>query len=79
MQDDLKKLQDKIIQAGQAEGRDAAPAVQACAGAGVPRRTTRRSGRSGSSYFLNKYGPGLVDRLSDEMPLDMGIHWVITI
>ena len=29
--------------------------------------------------FLNKYGPALVSRLSEEIPLDMGTHWVITI
>lgn len=33
----------------------------------------------GFVYFLNKYGPALVDRLAAELPLDMGQHWVVTI
>jgi uncharacterized protein YllA (UPF0747 family) len=33
----------------------------------------------GFVYFLNRYGPGLVDRLLDELPLEQGSHWVITI
>jgi bacillithiol biosynthesis cysteine-adding enzyme BshC len=30
-------------------------------------------------YFLNKYGPGLVDLLLDELPIDLGHHWLITL
>ena len=30
-------------------------------------------------YFLNKYGPGLVDLLLDELPIDPGHHWVVTL
>lgn len=30
-------------------------------------------------YFLNKYGPGLVDLLLDELPIDIGHHWLITL
>jgi bacillithiol biosynthesis cysteine-adding enzyme BshC len=33
----------------------------------------------GFVYFLNRYGPALVDRLHDEVPLDMGTHWVLTL
>ena len=29
--------------------------------------------------FLNQYGPALVDRLEEELPLDMGHHWIVTI
>jgi bacillithiol synthase len=31
------------------------------------------------AYFLNLYGPALVDRLVHELPLDPGHHWVMTI
>jgi len=31
------------------------------------------------TYFLNQYGPHLVDRLIEELPLGMGQHWVIAI
>ncbi len=30
-------------------------------------------------FFLNRYGPALIDRLLDELPLDLGYHWVVTI
>ncbi len=33
----------------------------------------------GSVYFLNQYGPALIDRLDDQLPLDLGHHWVVTI
>ncbi len=30
-------------------------------------------------YFLNRYGPAVIDRLLSELPLELGRHWVITI
>ena len=33
----------------------------------------------GVIYFLNKYGPGLVDLLLEELTLDPGRHWLITL
>ena len=33
----------------------------------------------GVVYFLNRYGPALVDRLLEELPIDLGQHWVMTI
>jgi bacillithiol biosynthesis cysteine-adding enzyme BshC len=30
-------------------------------------------------YFLNRYGPGLVDLLLEELPIDLGQHWVVTL
>jgi len=30
-------------------------------------------------YFLNKYGPGLADLLLDELPIDLGQHWLVTL
>jgi bacillithiol synthase len=33
----------------------------------------------GFVWFLNRYGPALVDRLMDELPLGMGHHHVLTI
>jgi uncharacterized protein YllA (UPF0747 family) len=29
--------------------------------------------------FLNRYGPGLVDRLVADLPLELGRHWVVTV
>jgi uncharacterized protein YllA (UPF0747 family) len=33
----------------------------------------------GFVYFLNRYGPALVDRLAAQLPLDLGRHWILTI
>jgi uncharacterized protein YllA (UPF0747 family) len=33
----------------------------------------------GFVWFINRYGPALVERLIDELPLEMGHHWVMTI
>ena len=33
----------------------------------------------GVVFFLNRYGPALVDRLLEELPLDLGRHWILTI
>ena len=32
----------------------------------------------GVVYFLNRYGPGLVDLLLEELPIDLGQHWLVT-
>jgi bacillithiol biosynthesis cysteine-adding enzyme BshC len=31
------------------------------------------------TYFLNQYGPALIDRLLEELPIEMGHHWILTI
>ena len=33
----------------------------------------------GVVFFLNRYGPALVDRLFEELPLEIGKHWVLSI
>jgi bacillithiol biosynthesis cysteine-adding enzyme BshC len=33
----------------------------------------------GVVYFLNKYGPGLVNLLVEDLPLELGTHWLITL
>ena len=78
MQDDLKKLHGKIIQAAKRKDetlrRQFKHAQAQAFPAGHPQER-----QVGFVYFLNKYGPALVDRLSEELPLDMGTHWVVTI
>ena len=78
MQDDLKKLHGKIIQAAKRKDetlrRQFKHAQSQAFPGGHPQERT-----IGFVYFLNKYGPALVDRLGDELTLDMGKHWVITI
>ena len=33
----------------------------------------------GVVFFLNRYGPALVDRLIEDLPLEMGRHWGLTL
>ena len=33
----------------------------------------------GMVSFLNQYGSALIDRLEDELPIDLGRHWVIVV
>ena len=33
----------------------------------------------GVVYFLNKYGPGLINLLIEDLPLELGTHWLITL
>ena len=32
-----------------------------------------------TAFFLNRYGPALVERLLAELPLELGYHWILTI
>ena len=78
MQDDLKKLHGKVIQAAKRKDdtlrRQYHHAQTQAFPGGHPQER-----EVGFVTFLNKYGPTLVDRLSEEIPIDMGTHWVITI
>ena len=78
MQRDLQTLHGKMIQA--AKRRDETLRRQfmharalAFPGGHAQERTI------GFVSFLNEYGPALVDRLDEELPLDLGHHWIVTI
>jgi bacillithiol synthase len=78
MQHDLQTLHGKMIQA--AKRRDETLRRQfmharalAFPGGHAQERTI------GFVSFLNQYGPALVDRLDEELPLDLGRHWIVTI
>src|SRR5262245_46315852 len=78
MQRDLQTLHGKMIQA--AKRRDETLRRQfiharalAFPGGHAQERTI------GFVSFLNEYGPALVDRLDEELPLDLGRHWIVTI
>jgi bacillithiol biosynthesis cysteine-adding enzyme BshC len=78
MQHDLETLHGKMIQA--AKRRDETlrrQFIHARALAfpdGQPQERT-----IGFVSFLNQYGPALVERLDDELPLELGRHWIVTI
>ena len=78
MQRDLQTLHGKMIQA--AKRRDETLRRQfmharalAFPGGHAQERTI------GFVSFLNQYGPALVDRLDEELPVDLGHHWIVTI
>lgn len=78
MQDDLKKLQGKIIQAAKRKDETLRRQFRHAQAQAFPGGHPQER-EIGFVYFLNKYGSGLVDRLSEELPLDQGRHWVMTI
>jgi len=78
MQHDLQTLRNKTLQA--AKRRDETLRRQF----GRARSLAFPNGHPqereiGFVSFLNQYGPALVDRLDDELPVDMGQHWIISI
>ena len=77
MQDDLKKLQSKIIQAAKRKDETLRRQFQHVQAQAFPGGDPQERA-VGFVQFLNKYGPTLIDRLREEMPADMGVHWVIT-
>jgi bacillithiol synthase len=78
MRDDLKKLHNKIIQAAKRKDETLRRQFKHARAQAFPGGHPQER-ELGFLYFLNKYGPGLVDRLGDEMSLEMGTHWVITV
>ena len=78
MQDDLKKFRGKLLQAVKRKDETVRrqflhAQAQAFPGGHPQERNV------GFVYFLNRYGGGFIDRLCEELPLDQGRHWVITI
>lgn len=78
MEHDLRTLESKVIQAAKRRDdtlrRQFARAQAQIFPAGHPQERTL-----GVVFFLNRYGPALVDRLLEQLPLEMGQHWVMTL
>jgi uncharacterized protein YllA (UPF0747 family) len=78
MQHDLQTLHGKMIQA--AKRRDETLRRQFTRTRALVFPNGHAQERTiGFLSFLNQYGPALVDRLLDALPLDVGKHWVIAI
>ena len=76
MQHDLQALHGKTIQA--AKRRDETLRRQYIRTRALAFPDGHAQERSiGFVSFLNQYGPALVDRLCDELPLDMRHHWIV--
>ena len=78
MQDDLKKLHGKIIQAAKRKDETLRRQFHHARAQAFPGGHPQERAL-GFVYFLNKYGPTLVDRLIDELPLDQAHHWIIAL
>jgi bacillithiol biosynthesis cysteine-adding enzyme BshC len=78
MQDDLKKLHAKIIQACKRKDETLRRQFKHAQAQAFPGGHPQER-EIGFVYFLNKYGPGLVDRFDDALSLEAGIHWVVAI
>jgi bacillithiol synthase len=78
MQRDLQTLHGKMIQA--AKRRDETLRRQFIHAQALAFPGGHAQERSvGFLSFLNQYGPALVERLDEELPLDLGRHWIVTI
>jgi uncharacterized protein YllA (UPF0747 family) len=78
MQDDLKKLHAKIVQAAKRKDETLRRQFHHARAQAFPSGHPQER-EVGFVTFLNKYGPSLVDRLLEGLPVEMGSHWVITI
>lgn len=78
MEHDLNALESKVIHAAKRRDdtlrRQFTRAQSLIFPNGHPQERTL-----GVVFFLNRYGPALVDRLLEELPLDLGKHWILTI
>jgi bacillithiol biosynthesis cysteine-adding enzyme BshC len=78
MQHDLHTLHGKMIQAAKRRDetlrRQFMHARTLAFPGGQPQERT-----IGFVSFLNQYGPALVERLDEELPLDLGRHWIVTV
>ena len=78
MQHDLETLHGKMIQA--AKRRDETLKRQFVHAQALAFPNGHAQEREiGFISFLNQYGPALVERLENELPLDLGRHWIVTI
>ena len=78
MQHDLQTLHGKLIQA--AKRRHETLRRQFIHARALAFPNGHAQERSiGFVSFLNEYGPAFVERLDEELPLDLGNHWIVTI
>jgi bacillithiol synthase len=78
MEHDLKSLHGKVIQAAKRRDetlrRQFTRAQAQIFPLGHPQERTLTL-----VYFINRYGPGLVDTLMRTLPLELGWHWIVTL
>ena len=78
MEHELKALQGKVIQAAKRRDDTLRRQFSRAQSQTFPHGHSQER-TLGVVYFLNQYGPALIDRLLEELPVDMGQHWVLSI
>ncbi|HYE85206.1 MAG TPA: bacillithiol biosynthesis cysteine-adding enzyme BshC, partial [Vicinamibacterales bacterium] len=78
MQHDLQTLHNKVIQAAKRRDETLRRQFHHAQTLTFPNGHPQER-EIGFVWFSNRYGPALVDRLKEDLPLDMGQHWVLTI
>jgi bacillithiol biosynthesis cysteine-adding enzyme BshC len=78
MQHDLQTLQSKIVQSAKRRDETLRRQYNRTRALAFPNGSPQERA-IGFIWFLNRYGPALVDRLNDELSLDVGHHWIVTI
>ena len=78
MQDDLKKLHAKIIQAAKRKDETLRRQFQHAQAQAFPGGDLQERA-IGFVYFLNRFGPSLVDRLAEEVTTEIGTHWLLVL
>jgi bacillithiol biosynthesis cysteine-adding enzyme BshC len=78
MQHDLENLRGKTIQAAKRKNDTLRRQFLHARALAFPDGHAQER-TVGFVWFLNQYGPALVERLWDALPVEMGQHWVITI
>jgi bacillithiol biosynthesis cysteine-adding enzyme BshC len=78
MQHDLRSLQGKIVQAAKRRDETLRRQYVRTRALVFPGGQPQER-RIGFISFLNQYGPALLERLQEQLPLDLGRHWIVTI
>jgi bacillithiol biosynthesis cysteine-adding enzyme BshC len=78
MQHDLHTLHNKVIQAAKRRDETLRRQFQRSQTLAFPNGHPQER-EIGFVWFNNRYGPVLVDRLLEDLPLEMGYHWLLTI
>jgi bacillithiol biosynthesis cysteine-adding enzyme BshC len=78
MQHDLRTLRNKVIQAAKRRDETLRRQFHRAQVMAFPNGEPQER-EVGSVWFANRYGPALVDRLMEDLPLEMGHHWVMAI
>jgi bacillithiol synthase len=78
MEHELRSLHTKVIHAAKKRHETLRRQFVRAQGQAFPQGHPQER-TLGVIYFLNKYGPGLVDLLLEELPIDAGQHWIVTL